>query len=207
MAFDAGLQSWDFDDVAKVDELIAMMDEQFDLVMISEQMEASMVLMADLMCWPLEHVAFISLNARPSNSTHRTKLSSEQKEKLRSVNAADVRIYEHFKLKFEQRVQAFGVEEMARRVELLKAHNRQLTEQCIKTVIPPEEVPGSKDYPVFTYEINEGAPKICELMTMEELKFTQVLKHTQLRRFQAYGEYDDAVQFKSGVKFNEDEDA
>jgi len=189
MAFDAGLSSWDFENDGKVDELIAMMDEQFELVMIAEHMEESIVLMADLMNWPLKQVAFISLNARPSNSTHRTPLSAEQKQILRTVNSADVRIYEHFKAKFELRIEEFGRGEMARRVDALKAYNRQLTEQCIKSVIPPEETPGSPDYPVFTYEINENAPEICELITMEELKFTQLLKETQLRRFNKFEDY------------------
>jgi hypothetical protein len=71
MAFDAGLESYHSKDNAKVDALIAMMEEQFDLVMISEQMEASLVLMADIMCWPLEEVTFVKLNARPTNSTFR----------------------------------------------------------------------------------------------------------------------------------------
>jgi len=192
MAFDAGMESSDFDDAAKVDELIAMMDDQFDLVMISEYMEASMVLMADIMCWPLEEVTFLKLNARPSNSTFRTKLSNEEKVKLRAANSADYKIYEHFKKKFQQRVSDFGRGRAAQRVGLLKSLNEKLTKQCIKRVIPPAHTK-SNDYPVFTYEINEGAPDICQLVAMEELKFTALLKEKQLERFGIYKDFEDLI--------------
>ena len=40
------------------------MDDNFDLVMISERMDESMVLMADALCVPLEDVTSLKNNAR-----------------------------------------------------------------------------------------------------------------------------------------------
>ena len=40
------------------------MDEHFDLVMISERMDESLVLMADALCVPLEDVMSLKNNAR-----------------------------------------------------------------------------------------------------------------------------------------------
>ena len=40
------------------------MDDNFDLVMISERMDESMVLMADALCVPLEEVTSLKNNAR-----------------------------------------------------------------------------------------------------------------------------------------------
>lgn len=41
--------------------------QKFDLVLISEHFEESMVLMADLLCWPIEFVAGIKHNAFPES--------------------------------------------------------------------------------------------------------------------------------------------
>ena len=41
--------------------------QKFDLVLISEHFEESMVLMADLLCWPIEFVAGIKHNALPES--------------------------------------------------------------------------------------------------------------------------------------------
>ncbi|XP_059479204.1 galactose-3-O-sulfotransferase 4-like [Neocloeon triangulifer] len=188
MAFDAGLAANKFDSKDEVDTLIGMMDTEFDLVMVSEHMEVSLVLLAELMCWPLEQVAFIKLNARPSNSGARTVLTDEEKEKLRQANGADARIYEHFKRKFRKRVDEYGRANMARKVAELKGLNEKLTALCIDKVIPPEDA--SKDYPVFTYQINDGAPDICKLVVMEELKFTDLLKQRQLERFSHFDDFD-----------------
>jgi len=185
MAFDAGMETSEFDDASKVNALISTMEDQFDLVMISEQMEASLVLMADVMCWPLEEVTFLKLNARPSNSTSRTRLSPEQKAKLRAANSADVKIYEHFSRRFEQRVRKYGSERMEKSVGELKTLNEQMKERCVEGVVHPEAKNSNetKDYPVFTYEVKDGAPDVCQLAVMPELNFTQLLKETQLERF------------------------
>ena len=46
------------------EKIIHQTDSNFDLVMISEYFDESMVLMADLFCWPLENVVGLRANAR-----------------------------------------------------------------------------------------------------------------------------------------------
>ncbi|CAB3364870.1 Hypothetical predicted protein [Cloeon dipterum] len=191
MAFDVGLMPEDFYKKWRVNQTIKHMDEQFDLVMISEHMEASLVLLADTMCWPLEEVAFVSLNRRLNSTTVRTKLSDTEKEKLRKVNWADARIYDHFKGEFERKVREYGEAKMEAKVAELKRLNAQLADECISQVIEPENP--SKDYPVFIYQINENATEVCKLVVMEELDFTAMLKRVQLERFSHLeGDVDDA---------------
>lgn len=43
---------------------IEEVDKNFDLVLISEYFDESMVLMANLLCWPLEEVASLKMNSR-----------------------------------------------------------------------------------------------------------------------------------------------
>ena len=41
--------------------------KNFDLVMITEHFDESMILMANLLCWPLEFVASFNNNALPAD--------------------------------------------------------------------------------------------------------------------------------------------
>jgi len=97
MAYDFGLSKKFFRDEKKIGELLEMIDREFDLVLLSEYMEVSMVLLADMMCWPLEEVTFLKLNARPADA-HHTPLSTADKVKIRQLNNVDTAIYEIFRL-------------------------------------------------------------------------------------------------------------
>lgn len=51
-----GTNSFEMEDPVKVDEKISKYDSQFDLVMIAEYFDESLVLLADLLCWDLSEV-------------------------------------------------------------------------------------------------------------------------------------------------------
>ena len=57
--FTAGMKS-----DRKLVKKISKIDEDFDLVMITERMEESLVLLADLLCWPLAYMASLKKNSR-----------------------------------------------------------------------------------------------------------------------------------------------
>ena len=52
-------------DVNKAYSIASKVIEKFDLVLIYEHFEESMVLMADMFCWPLHFVAGIKHNVLP----------------------------------------------------------------------------------------------------------------------------------------------
>jgi Galactose-3-O-sulfotransferase len=101
VAFDLGMDKKSFNQEEKIQELLQMTETEFDLVLLSEYMEVSMVLLADLMCWPLEDVTFLKLNARPKNQ-YRTALSFNDKMKLSELNNVDTVIYNYFRCVFKE---------------------------------------------------------------------------------------------------------
>jgi len=162
MAFDAGLDNSLFHDVGAVDKLILQMEENFDLVLIAEQMERSLVLMADMLCWSMDDVVTL----RPSNATTSTALSKEQRQKLRALNAADVAIYEHFAKTLRVRVRSFGEHRMANGLKLLRVRSLLMEELCGGNVT-----------------IKADAPQMCHLMVMPEEQLTELIRMKQLQRF------------------------
>ena len=63
--FDMGVPAKKLFDVNKAYSIASKVIEKFDLVLIYEHFEESMVLMADMFCWPLHFVAGIKHNVMP----------------------------------------------------------------------------------------------------------------------------------------------
>ena len=72
------------------------------MVLISEDFDKSMVLLANKLCWPLDHVKSFKLNAR-KNSTKIT-LNEKERDILQSWQKGDMLLYNHFQNKLEREV-------------------------------------------------------------------------------------------------------
>ena len=83
--------------------MIDKIDNEFDLVLISEKFDESMILLANTLCWPLDYVKSFTLNAR--KSIHKVILSSDEQNILKSWQQGDLLLYNHFKNKLDQQVQ------------------------------------------------------------------------------------------------------
>ncbi|XP_037069315.1 galactosylceramide sulfotransferase-like [Pollicipes pollicipes] len=109
---------------AKIDQITA----EFDLIMLVERFEESLILLKDLMHWGTREVTYLRLNAaRDQNASH---LKPTTKERLHHILLADRMLYQHFAGVFDARVRAFGVERMAAEVAQLRAANAALEASC-----------------------------------------------------------------------------
>ena len=103
-SFDLGLihDSWSGME-AHMKNFIDQIDKDFDLVMITERMEESLVLLADLLCVPLETVIIVKgINVRPQVEVK--KLSQGNQKKLEQYLEPDRLLYDHFLKKLEQKI-------------------------------------------------------------------------------------------------------
>ena len=107
-SFDLGLihDSWSGME-AQMKNFIDQIDKDFDLVMITERMEESLVLLADLLCVPLETVIVVrDINVRSKIPWIRSekKLSQANREKLEQYLEPDRLLYDHFLRKLDQKI-------------------------------------------------------------------------------------------------------
>ena len=103
-SFDLGLihDSWSGME-AQMKNFIDQIDKDFDLVMITERMEESLVLLADVLCVPLETVIIVKdHNVRPKIKVK--MLSQANREKLEQYLEPDRLLYDHFLRKLDQKI-------------------------------------------------------------------------------------------------------
>ena len=117
--------------------------------MITERMEESLVLLADLLCVPLESVAIVkNQNVRPWGNVK--KLSKGNRDKLEKYLQTDRLIYDHFLRRLDTRIRwevkskskegkceinwhvfsSYGKARMARDVKALRKINENLSQKC-----------------------------------------------------------------------------
>ena len=65
--FDIGVPPRKLSDAKRAYNIALGIIKNFDFVMIAEQFDESMILLAEFLCWPLEDVAGFRNNALPAN--------------------------------------------------------------------------------------------------------------------------------------------
>ncbi|XP_046900864.1 galactosylceramide sulfotransferase isoform X1 [Hypomesus transpacificus] len=123
--FDNNLEA----DDPNVDTAVRALAERFDLVLIAEHFEESLVLLRDALCWTTDDLLFFSLNARRAASVSR--LSPEQRARARDWNGADWRLYRHFNATLWAKVEAYGRARMERDVMELRRRNAEMRGICL----------------------------------------------------------------------------
>lgn len=128
--FDFGLDNNLEADDPQVMKAIHSLSKHFNLVLIAEYFEESLILLKHMLCWTMEDILYFKLNMRKSSSVSR--LTSDLKAKALQWNGADWKLYQHFNATFWARVEAFGRERMKEEVEELRRRNAEMMVICTK---------------------------------------------------------------------------
>ncbi|XP_077992200.1 galactosylceramide sulfotransferase-like [Glandiceps talaboti] len=104
--FDVGLDTPDMSNETKIQEVIQMAEEEFDLVMISEYFDESLILLKKLLCWSFEDILYLPQNKRQQNLKY--ELSDWKKERILEWNAADYELYNRMNATFWRKVKEYG---------------------------------------------------------------------------------------------------
>lgn len=128
--YDLGLEADQMINDSIVHQHIHRIAERFQLVMILEYINESLVLLKRKLCWSLHDVAHFQFL---KYATKREKLPQEFKEKIKKHNRADLKLYEYFNKTFWKQVQVEGPDFFTE-VEELKKMGKDLKKQCIGQV-------------------------------------------------------------------------
>ncbi|XP_078380141.1 galactosylceramide sulfotransferase-like [Oculina patagonica] len=177
-SFDLGLESAQFFIEEKTNDVISELDSNFDLVLMMEYFDESLVLLARELCWDIRDVVYFKLNQRRSSDL-KTNLSEELAQKIRQWNRADVLLYNHFNRTFWNKVEKLG-SAFWTDVDRLRYYNRVLEEACL---LPGEHY--TKAYAKQSKEIRGYALKknlepqlklLCGKMITNEIDYIEYLR-------------------------------
>ena len=126
MLFDLGLSASEHRDMNVVKKHIENLAKRFQLVLIMEYFDESLVLLKRCFCWKLEDVAYFPFL---KSATKRKQLPLEIKKKIRNWSKGDMMLYNYFNRTFWQRVANEG-KGFFEEVEQLRKLNQELRRKC-----------------------------------------------------------------------------
>ncbi|XP_015216538.2 uncharacterized protein [Lepisosteus oculatus] len=187
LTFDFGFNNNANDNERYTNLSITMIENTFDLILVSEYFDESMILLKNALCWKLDDVVSFKLNSR-SNKT-RQDLSRRAMEKIKQWNSLDWKLYLHFNATFWKKIdETVGREEMEREVERLRERRVQLMKTCLQDegAVDPSQIKDTSLKP-FQYgaaviqgynlnpELDEITKSKCQSLIMPELQYTALL--------------------------------
>merc|ERR1711868_121948 len=127
--WDLGLLKKDITNIDAVRRKIEEIDNNFDLVMIAEDFNASLVFLSEELCWPLANMTSLKVNARKKSAVE--KLSQKARDILQDWLWADQMLYDHFKEKHERRKEEYGLYRLESQINKLNEYNANVKTECV----------------------------------------------------------------------------
>ncbi|XP_072022023.1 galactose-3-O-sulfotransferase 2-like [Amphiura filiformis] len=158
-----------FDNITAILEKIDILDKEFDLVLLNEYFDESLILMRKQLCWNLDDIIYIS-NAIRSKS-HRYTISDQLKKKIRQWNAGDVLLYNHFNKTLWQKIKEYGSTFQADLEEF-----RRLEKEAFNRCVDPNAF-DRHDGRVDTFILNpKHSGSYCQDLLRADVDYTSLLK-------------------------------
>ena len=112
MSMDLGLSAYGLRSFKRnhteVQEFVAKVDRQFDLMLLFEYFDESMILLRRYLNWEMKDVIYIKVNAAPFKSKYvwnrKPVLNSAQTAKFQEWEAVDIALYDYFSAKFFRKI-------------------------------------------------------------------------------------------------------
>lgn len=167
----------------QVNEGIKNISGRFQLVMLVEYFEESLILLKDALCWDMDDLLFFKLNARKGSTV--SKLTPELRAKALEWNVIDWKLYQHFNKTFWTKVERYGQHRMAQDVAELRRRNEEMANICIEgghavdassiqeTAMQPWQPIGEKSIMGYNLKknIDKTYRKLCRKMLTPEIQY------------------------------------
>ncbi|XP_009290178.1 galactose-3-O-sulfotransferase 2 isoform X2 [Danio rerio] len=201
LTFDFGLDNTvpenDIEMEKHASKIIAAVERDFPLILISEYFDESLVLLKHALCWSLDDVSSFRLNSRSERS--RRPLSPQTAERVKKWNSLDWRLYQHFNATFWKRIDStIGRTELQKEVEFLRAKKKELESMCLQGggAVDPAQVQDSSLKPfqygaavIQGYNLRVGLDndtrQLCQRLITPELQYTSALYTKQFPQLAA----------------------
>ncbi|XP_020602807.1 galactosylceramide sulfotransferase-like [Orbicella faveolata] len=129
MSFDLGLEPEEFDNTEVIKNFITSVEKDFELVLIMEYFDESLILLKQLFCWSLDDIFYLKHNSR-LRSLKKHRIPRQFRNTFLEWNKADVLLYQHFNQTFWKKVNSKD-ENFWSEVKLLKQKSLEMEKECL----------------------------------------------------------------------------
>ena len=166
--FDLGLDP-KVNNTSMIQKKIKTLHKEFDLVLITEYFDESLILLKRFLCWSYDDILYISAGVR--SKSHRYSVSEDLQKKIREWNAGDVLLYNHFNKTLWRKIDEYG-SAFQTDLEEFKMLEKEAYSKCVD-----KNKSDQRDRRVDTANINkENSGKYCQDLLRDDVTYTTLLK-------------------------------
>jgi galactosylceramide sulfotransferase len=163
-----------------VTKKIEEIENNFDLLMIVEKFEESLILMKDELCWDTSDITSLKLNGRIEDV--KIKLNDSTRSLLKDYLKSDYLLYNYFLTIIKNKIEQFGKRRMEDELSALSAANFEISQQCLhspsdKLVGDPRKSWGGKG--LLGYDAGNKTNEKCTRMVERERNYVGRLQNIQ----------------------------
>ena len=173
--YDLGLEFNQMDNEKIILNKIRELDSEFDLVMIQEYFDESLLLLRKMLCWDMDDIVYLTKGVRSQN-LRTYKIDDDLRSKISSWNHADVLLYKHFNETFWQKLQDYGPTFQSDLV-LLRNKLKEKADTCIEHTDKNKK--GSR---TVELTLKENATERCRLLGMGDHEITDLIRNRMIER-------------------------
>lgn len=183
MSVDLGLPPRQIRNSSYIATFLQHVDKVFDLVLIADRFDESMVLLKRRLRWTLKDVLYMKLNKRRKENRQQVQVPALLKARFQEFDQFDVALYDYFSEQFNLTVLGEGPE-FQEEVNTFGSIEEQVQSFCegIRRSRGNLTVPESKWNKQFVVKAAE-----CEALAMEEVTLDDRAKYWQQVRMKSRG--------------------
>ncbi|XP_078361539.1 galactosylceramide sulfotransferase-like [Oculina patagonica] len=186
LLFDLGLSFKYYQNLTAVNEYIQFLDKEFDLVMIMDYFDESLVLMKRLLCWEMDDILYLKLNERQDKEKD-TILTDDVKENVKRWNKADVLLFEYFNKSLWRKIENEG-ESFYKELAIFRERNSEVKRACVTNETRLQTIYEGKR--AKGYVIKSDTPSelqtLCQKLLISEKDYLQHLRVKQQERMSQF---------------------
>ena len=171
--FDLGLD-WKYFQNRTVRRYIKFIEDEFDLVLISEYFDESLILLKHLFCWDFEDILYLKQKVR----ARRASLSDEIKAKILSWSQADLLFYNHFNKTLWRKISETGPR-FYEDLQVFREMKKILEEACLPEIEKGKIVEDREEHYPNKYL------QMCAQMSREIPRYLEYTKKQMQKKWEA----------------------
>ncbi|XP_072035368.1 galactosylceramide sulfotransferase-like [Amphiura filiformis] len=126
--FDLGLHPVFYENRTAIKHKIQQLEEEFDLILITEYIDESLILLKNIMCLNFTDILYLPSNVR--SNKFKTEISRNLSTQIKNWNTADVMLYEHFNRTLWNRIYNEGPK-FFEDLETFRVLKQETFEKCV----------------------------------------------------------------------------
>ncbi|XP_063967572.1 galactosylceramide sulfotransferase-like [Lytechinus pictus] len=172
--FDLGMSHDDMNDDDKVKRKIHEIDAEFDLVMITEYYDESLILLRKLLCWSMDDILYLAKGTRTPD--YHVEVGPDLRTKIQTWNKADVWLYKHFNETFWRKVRSYGPE-FGKDLAEFRARLAATHDSCCNSTRM-----NAKDRRVMLFSLKNNPSVWCKNLARGDVDYTRLIRERMTQR-------------------------